>query len=587
MVPAFFSKHTIPVLIVTIAGVIVLTTGGVFGVYRYYSHRALPGTTLAGVDLSNQTYQQIIQTLSPVFTEKKAVQLVWGTYSFRLPVTDLGLQYDSARTAQALLEKNSQQGIVGTVSQLLHSSRQLPTDPVFVINSQALRDEIASLSAQLEIPAQEPQISLENGQKITVLRGENGQQVDTSELEKRILTSIRTVDPREVEIPVIMLRPKLSDAQVQTVLERANTLLGKQLSVVLPAENLQWEITTEQIIEWIDLQDGAWKESEISEWVRELAGSIDRPAQNASFRVTEQNKVEEFKPEKPGLAVEQKLLVQDVVRTLSALTTTDTPPGAVEIKTVVTQPEIATSEVNNLGIRALIGKGESWYAGSITNRIFNLKKAAEALNGILIPPGETFSFNKTVGEISQATGYKSAFIIKDGKTILGDGGGVCQTSSTLFRAVLNAGLPIEERAAHAYRVSYYEQNYQPGFDATIFQPAPDFRFKNDTPGHVLIQMVYDETKKYLSFELYGTSDGRKAEVSKARVWDVVAPPPDLYIDDPTLPVGQVKQTEHAARGAKVAFDWKVTRGDEVLQERTFYSNYRAWQGVYMRGTKVN
>lgn len=586
MAAAFFSQHKIPLMIAGVAVLIVLTTTGVFGVYHYYSQRALPGTTLAGVDLSHKTYQQITQALAPVFNNTKGLKLVWGTYTFTLPATELGLRYDSSLTATAILEKNSQRGVAGTISQLIQPARQLPVEPVFELNGQILRDEIASISAQLEIPAQEPQISLENGQKVVVLPGENGQEVNQSELEKRILAAIRTLQTSDIEIPVVMQRPKLSDEKVQAVLQRANSLLGKQLTVTLPAENLKWDITTEQIIGWIDLQGESWKEADIKEWVRELSGSIDRPAQNASFRVTEQNKVEEFKPEKPGLVVEQPRLVQDVLAALSTLATTATP-AAIEVKTVVTKPDIATGEVNNLGIRELIGKGESWYAGSITNRIFNLKKAAEALDGTLIPPGDTFSFNKVVGEISQATGYKSAFIIKDGKTILGDGGGVCQTSSTLFRAVLNAGLPIEERAAHAYRVSYYEQNYQPGFDATIFQPAPDFRFKNDTPGHVLIQMVFDESKKYLSFELYGTSDGRKAEVSKARVWDVVAPPPDLYIDDPTLPVGQVKQTEHAARGAKVAFDWKVTRGDEVLQERTFYSNYRAWQGVYMRGTKVN
>jgi len=152
---------------------------------------------------------------------------------------------------------------------------------------------------------------------------------------------------------------------------------------------------------------------------------------------------------------------------------------------------------------------------------------------------------------------------------------------------LAAGLPIPERTAHAYRVHYYEEKYQVGFDATVFQPAPDFKFTNDTPAYILIQTEFDEKNKHLVFNLYGTSDGRKVEVSKSRIWDQVPPPPDLYQDDPTLPMGKIVQTEHAAWGAKVAFDWKVTRGDEVLQERTFYSNYRPWQAVYLRGTKTN
>jgi len=252
-----------------------------------------------------------------------------------------------------------------------------------------------------------------------------------------------------------------------------------------------------------------------------------------------------------------------------------------------TAPEVKTGDANNLGIKELIGRGESWFVGSITNRIYNLQKAAAEINGVLVAPGETFSFNQTVGDISSATGYRQAYIIKEGRTILGDGGGVCQVSSTLFRAVLSAGLPIEARTAHAFRVSYYEVKYQPGFDATVFQPEPDFKFRNDTQGHILIQTVYDEKTKYLAFEIYGTSDGRKVEISKARIWDVVAPPPDLYQDDPTLAVGVVREVEHKAWGAKVAFDWKVTRGEEMLQERTFYSNYRPWQAVFLRGTKTN
>jgi vancomycin resistance protein YoaR len=142
-----------------------------------------------------------------------------------------------------------------------------------------------------------------------------------------------------------------------------------------------------------------------------------------------------------------------------------------------------------------------------------------------------------------------------------------------------------ERTAHAYRVHYYEEKYQVGFDATVFQPAPDFKFLNDTPAYILVQTVYDEKKKYLAFELYGTGDGRKVELSKSRIWEQVAPPPDLYINDPNLPIGVVNQTEHAAWGAKVAFDYKVTRGEEILQDRTFFSNYRPWQAVFVRGTK--
>jgi vancomycin resistance protein YoaR len=212
-------------------------------------------------------------------------------------------------------------------------------------------------------------------------------------------------------------------------------------------------------------------------------------------------------------------------------------------------------------------------------------KASLVFNGILVAPDETFSFVKYIGDISATTGYKPAYIIKDGRTVLGDGGGVCQVSSTLFRAILDAGLPVVERTAHAYRVHYYENDSQPGFDATIFSPSVDLKFKNDTGNYILIQTAFDQKSNKLSIDLYGAKDGRETSVSKVRIWDVTPPPPAIYQDEPSLNRGIIQQVDWAAWGTKAAFDWKVVRNGEVLQERTFYSSYRPWQAVYLRGTR--
>ena len=111
------------------------------------------------------------------------------------------------------------------------------------------------------------------------------------------------------------------------------------------------------------------------------------------------------------------------------------------------------------------------------------------------------------------------------------------------------------------------------------------RIKNDTPAYILIQSEFFPKEYKLAFSFYGTSDGRKAVIANTRLWDIAPPPEPLYIDDPTLPKDQIKQIDWAASGGKAAFDWKVVRGDETLQERTFYSIYQPWQAIYLRGTK--
>ena len=249
----------------------------------------------------------------------------------------------------------------------------------------------------------------------------------------------------------------------------------------------------------------------------------------------------------------------------------------------VVKPKIQTSAVNSLGIKELIGRGISNFAGSIPNRIYNVNLTASKINGVLIPPGATFSFNSTVGDITAATGFKQAYVIKEGRTVLDDGGGVCQDSTTLFRAVLNAGLPVIKRTAHAYRVGYYEQGFPPGLDATVFYPSVDFQFKNDTTSHILIQAYVSGLTLYV--DLYGTSDGRAVNLTKSVITNQTPPPPELRQDDPSLPKGTVKQVDFPAWGAQVSFSRTVKRGSETLIKETFKSSYKAWQAVYLVGTK--
>ena len=502
--------------------------------------------------------------------------LVWGTSKWEISPESIDLEYDGQQTKNAAVK-------VGRTGNLIHDLRfkiqaikkgvEIP--PVFTLDENKLIAAMASVSAQIDIPAKEPEVVVVR-RKIEVTQGENGQQVDDRELLVKIKQGLQTGNRREIQIPVKNLSPKISPEQMNDLRIRAEKLVGKRITIKYDWQS--YVAQDDQVISWLEV--GGWKKPAIEAWVAGIAESLDRPAQNAHFRYLGSGKVEEFAPAQEGVVVKQNELTKMVIGGLNQI-----DKGVnLEIPVITTQPTIKTSSVNTLGIKERLARGESDFSGSIPNRIFNLKKAAGNMNGILVAPGEVFSFNKYVGDISAAGGYRQAYVIKEGKTILGDGGGVCQVSTTLFRAVLNAGLPVEERTAHAYRVHYYEEGSEPGFDATIFTPDVDFKFKNDTPAYILIQTTVDESKSKLVFDLYGTSDGRKVEISKARVWDVTPPPPPLYQDDPSLRSGQVRQVDWAAWGAKVAFDWKVTRGGDVLQQRTFYSNFRPWQAIYLRGS---
>ena len=305
---------------------------------------------------------------------------------------------------------------------------------------------------------------------------------------------------------------------------------------------------------------------------------------DALFEIQE-GKVAAFRPSVDGQAIDMTAVEEEILSHVPDMLTNTNAVFEINVPVKTIRPVVSLEDINTLGIKEHIGHGASRFTGSIPNRIHNISLAASRMDGTIISPGETFSFNDALGDVSKFTGYKEAYIIKEGKTILGDGGGVCQVSTTLFRAVLRAGLPIVERHPHAYRVSYYEQDSPPGLDATVYAPSYDLKVKNDTPASILIEAYVDTTNTTLMFDLYGTSDGRESELTKPVITNQTPPPEDRYQDDPTLPIGVTKQVDFKATGAKVTFLQTVKRGEEVLFSDTFVSNYRPWQAVFLRGTK--
>ncbi|HHH14087.1 MAG TPA: hypothetical protein ENJ78_00065, partial [candidate division WWE3 bacterium] len=241
---------------------------------------------------------------------------------------------------------------------------------------------------------------------------------------------------------------------------------------------------------------------------------------------------------------------------------------------------------NDYGITELIAEGVSYFKGSDYNRVRNIITASSKIKGTLVAPGETFSFNKAVGPITLESGFNQAYVISKGRTTLGTGGGVCQVSTTVYRAALNAGLPIVKRTSHSYRVSYYEQQAPLGLDATIYQPSVDLVFKNDTKNYILVYTELDEKESKLSVKIYGTKDGRTVTITEPKYEKPIPPPPARYIDDPSLPKGKLIQVEYPAWGGLVTYTRIVKDKDgNIMYKDDFKNYYTPWAAVYKRGTK--
>ncbi len=582
-ITSFFSKVkawslTKPILLGLAVGL-----GLIIVAYHFaYRGRIYPGITAAGQPIGNRTLEEAKEKIDQWTANLAKIKLTFSAdgQKWEFDLAEIEFHYDGLATARKAYQIGRDRNLIQnfkTKTQTWFQGTDLELE--YDLNRELLQNQVATIASQILIPVINPQVKIVD-QKIEVEQGQAGRELDEAQLFASLHSRLAQYDLRPIKLPIIHLSPFLTEEELIRVKERAEKFIGQKLIFVFGDD--RWELEDQTLVGFLSFQKG-FDETKITSQTANLASVIDRPPQNATFQF-EQGKVTQFRPALEGRRLDQeetKKLIQEALVQIEK----EEKLEPITLTVSVALPTITIDQVNNLGIEKLLGRGISYFWGSIRSRIHNLTLASSNLNGVLIPPGETFSFNQTLGEVSPATGYQSAFVIKEGKTILDDGGGVCQVSTTLFRAALNSGLPILERHPHSYRVSYYEQGgFGPGLDATVWIPSVDLKFKNDTPGHLLIQAKTDQTNGLLTFELYGTDDGRKVSLSSPRVWDQTPPPPDLYQDDPTLPAGTVKRIEHAIWGAKASVRWQVTRGEEVLQDRTFYSVYQPWQAIYLRGT---
>ncbi|MBN1169106.1 VanW family protein [Candidatus Woesebacteria bacterium] len=542
--------------------------------------KIFPNFYISGLNVSSISTKQATNILSEKFSSPDSLELVSHDKKFEINTEDFDLEYDIEKTVLVTYSFYRNGNIIDYIKGFLNSLfTQHDMEIVYTYNRQKLEGLLSAISARVTDEPVYPSARIEAGEVI-INPGDKGTSIDLGKLISEIDNAISNADFRPIPIKLTEIDPTLTSEQINEFRTLADSLKNK--TIILLIDDTEVTLTTNEILSLLNYK-GQPQTENIDYFVITFSQNQNIKPQNSVFEYIN-GSIKEFIPSRDGIIIDELKLSEDISSALLQLTGSLIDNIEVEVVYKTIPPEITTDQVNDLGIKELIAKGSSTFRGSISSRIHNIGVAADKFNGTLIKPGGILSFNNTVGDISELTGYQKAYVIKDGQTLLGDGGGVCQVSTTLFRAALNAGLPIIERRAHSYRVTYYEQGYPPGIDATVYAPTTDLKIKNNTPGHILIQTVYDPQQSTLDFEMYGTNDGRVVTMTEPVITSSTPPPEDLYIDDPTLPQGQIKQIDWKAWGAKVNFDYKVEKDGEVLFEKTFYSNFQPWQAKFLRGT---
>lgn len=259
---------------------------------------------------------------------------------------------------------------------------------------------------------------------------------------------------------------------------REGTIMDKAIS----KHQASWGITFKP--------DYQWNELILAEALTKRLSSLNYPAVDAQFSITQDNSMQ-ITSEKLGKQVD----IDSLMKSVKKLT-----PDLIEIILIpfnTVTPLLTKTELEQVKMTGLISSYTTYFDPTLTGRSYNIKLAAQAIDDLLLKPGEEFSFNQTVGPRTVEAGYQMAMIIEGDHFVPGLGGGVCQVSSTLYNAVRLGNLRVIERSHHSLNVTYVP----PGQDATVAYPILDFKFKNNSEGYLLIRSLVDNNT--VAFSLYG------------------------------------------------------------------------------------
>ncbi len=575
---------------VFLLALIVLLLGSVLTFELYHADRIYPGVWVRGVDVGGKRPGEASAALEDgLGLDAPLVTLRGPDRSWPVHLTDLGLWLDP----QATLSSAYQLGRDGSwadnlVTHLWLLAYGKEFSPVVVYDERVARLYLEALADQVYLPPNNATLSLD-GLTPVINLARPGRYLDVEATLAVLPPAVTRLAPVEVELVVREIPPPVADAEPARV--EAGVLLGGPLTLVLadPCEGDPgpWVLPPDQLVTMVVVQveggvlHAALDEDALRAYLEELAPALVIEPVDARFHFNEgTGRLEPISSSREGRALDVGASLVRIVQELAA----GNRYVPLVVQTVPSRyPDTATAE--ELGIVALVAEGDSYFIGSPSGRDRNIRLAAPKFDGIVVAPGETFSFNHHLGEVSAEAGYDESYITAGEQLAIEVGGGICQVSTTAFRAAFWGGYPIVERWYHRYRVGYYElMGAGLGMDATVYSPQVDFRFTNDRPYPLLIETEVEEGAHRLVFRFYSTDDGRRVEKDEPVISDETEPGPPIYQLDQELKPGTVIRWQSAVNGLTATVERRVyDAAGNLFYHDTFVSKYAPRRAAYHYG----
>jgi vancomycin resistance protein YoaR len=599
---------TLRVLIVAVAVLAALAAWGLFSYESSYAERIYPGVSAFSVSLGGKTREEARAALQSRLNPKQMVSLRDGAQRYMLTLAELGIGPDVDVLLDAAFVIGRQDGWIDGIGEQLYARLNgKSVSAALVMDEGAAQVALKRLARQLERAPRDATVSLIGAQVVSE-PPITGRALDVSGTLDNIRQALQQPPGAALAADLAMrsLPPLVGDAgdaasQMRAILsaplrltlndqswnETGKSPVGLLLSPI--QQERQWTLDTVMLASLARVRQAqtgssqaslvvSFDDLKLTAFLSEIGAQIERKPRDARFYFDE--KTGKLSP----LIASQEGRTLDVPATLQrikAQALTDNRIVPLVVQSI--KPTIALEDVDLFNIHELVVSATTSFYGSSPERVQNIGVATRQFNGVVVAPGQEFSFNEYLGDVLDANGYEPAFVIIGDRTDVGIGGGVCQVSTTAFRAAFFGGFKITQRWAHGYTVHYYEPPV--GLDATVYAPLVDFRFVNDTPNYLLIQPSMDIKANTLTFKFFGTKNNRTIEMDGPTISKVIPHGPDVYEKDPTIPSGMTKQVDFSADGKTVVINRTVKEGDQVLYKDRFTSNYRPWQARFLVGTK--
>jgi len=574
----------------TITGILAIALIGVIAFslawQGQYAGKLYAGVSVLDTDLSGKTKdeaEKLLRDKVQTFLAQPVV-FAWRGKEWRPNAEQIGLKIDIARTVDEAFTVGRGSDMAQNVSQQWLASQAGYVVPLTVELSEPALEAYLKSIAETEIDQElfEGDVRL-NGTEIEAQAGKEGRALNVYNTILSVREQVAKVEAGTIELPVEHTEPTVSAQEVQYVEGLLGIRLSGPITATVPGKTLS--LDREAIINFTTIERNpdrsaerhvqlGWKENELKTLGERWASEATRAPQNARF-AWNNGSVSILSESIDGFETDPSTVIASIKEHADTSDKREYQmPGKVIAATV------KSNDIGALGIKELIGSGVSTFNGSSQERATNIKVASNLLHGAVVPPGGTFSFLQTMGGIDEGQGFVEGYVIAAERTQRGVGGGVCQVSTTAFRAAFWSGLNISERHQHSYRVGWYEANKEPvGFDAAVFDPGVDLKFVNNTPGYILIEAPV--TGETLTVNIYGTKIAEVVKLEGPVISNRVPAPPDVYEVDGRLPPGTKKQVETARGGLDTVITRRIMTPGQPDKVDEYRSSYAAWPNYFI------